>query len=35
MNDNTNNSGKKDQSSFRKYLDLLNNIILSLKNKPI
>ena len=35
MNDNNNNSGKKDQSSFRKYLDLLNNIILSLKNKPI
>ena len=35
MNDNNNNSGKKDQSSFKKYLDLLNNIILSLKNKPI
>ena len=35
MNDNTNNSGKKDQSSFKKYLDLLNSIILSLKNKPL
>ena len=35
MNDNYNNSGKKNQSSFRKYLDLLNSIILSLKNKPL
>ena len=35
MNDNNNNSGKKDKSSMRKYLDLLNCIILSLKNKPL
>ena len=35
MNDNNNNSGKKDKSSLKKYLDLLNRIILSLKNKPL
>ena len=35
MSDNNNNSGKKDINSLKKYLDLLNSIILSLKNKPI
>ena len=35
MSDNNNNSDKKDKSSLRKYLDLLNSIILSLKNKPL
>jgi len=35
MNDNNNNSDKKDKSSLRKYLDILNSIILSLKNKPL
>ena len=35
MNDNNNNSDKKGQNIIKKYIDLLNSIILSLKNKPI
>ena len=35
MNDFNNNSDKKNQNNFTKYIDLLNSLILSLKSKPL
>ena len=35
MNEFNNNSDKKNQNILKKYIDLLNSLILSLKNKPL